>query len=186
MSQAHAAAAEDGELYGVVAEFGSPEELLEAAAKTKEAGYRDFETYSPFPIHGMEEATGQKYTRMPWIVFCAAVIGACVGFGLQTWTSAFDYPINIGGRPLISWPAFIPVTFECTILFAGISTVLSLFALNGLPAPYHPIFNTPGFERATVDRFFLCIEVADPKFNLDSTSSFLEKLGGHAVSPISR
>jgi len=172
------------DVYGLAAEFQSAADLLQAAHAAREAGYDRIDTFSPLPIHGMEDAVGQRFTRLPWIVFIAGLAGAAFGFGLQYWTSVIDYPLNIGGKPLNSWPAFIPITFECTILFAGLTSALSMVLMNGLPRPHHPVFNIPNFERATVDRFFLCIEADDPRFDRDSTRSFLEGLNPDAVSEV--
>ncbi|MEM1024255.1 MAG: DUF3341 domain-containing protein [Myxococcota bacterium] len=172
------------DLYGMAAEFRSAKDLLRAANSAREAGYSKMDTFSPIPIHGMEDAVGQRFTRLPWIVFIMGLAGASFGFGLQYWTSVIDYPLNIGGKPLNSWPAFIPITFECTILFAGLTSALSMILLNGLPRPHHPMFAVPNFDRATQDRFFLCIESADPKFDATSTRSFLEGLNPDAVSDV--
>jgi hypothetical protein len=171
-------------LYGLAAEFPSAKDLLRAARSVRDSGYSRFDTFSPIPIHGMEEAVGQRYTLLPWIVFAAGMAGAAFGFGLQYWTSVIDYPLVIGGKPLNSWPAFIPITFECTILFAGITSAVAMVLMNGLPRPYHPMFNAPNFERATVDRFFLCIEAEDPAFDREATRSFLEGLNPDAVSDV--
>lgn len=172
------------QLYGLVAEFETAHDLLEATEKTRKAGYTRIDAHSPLPIHGMEEAIGQSYTRLPIIVAIGGFTGCCFGFGLQYWTSVIDYPIMIGGKGLNSWPAFIPVTFECTILFAAIAAVLGMIFMNGLPRPNHPIFETPNFERASQDRFFLAIEAEDPKFERGSTRTFLEELNPHAVSEV--
>ncbi|MGF1508687.1 MAG: DUF3341 domain-containing protein [Myxococcota bacterium] len=171
-------------LYGLAAEFPSGQDLLRAAGAVRRAGYTKFDTFSPLPIHGMEDAVGQRYTLLPWVVFVAAVAGGALGFGLQYWTSVIDYPLVIGGKPLNSWPAFIPITFECTILFAGLTSAIAMVLMNGLPRPYHPMFNTPRFERATVDRFFLCIEAEDPMFDRDATRAFLEEHNPDAVSDV--
>ena len=172
------------DLFGMAAEFPSAADLLQAAAAVRDAGYRRFDTFSPLPIHGMEDAVGQPFTRLPWVVFVLGLTGAAFGFGLQYWTSVIDYPLNIGGKPLNSWPAFIPITFECTILFAGLTSAIAMVLMNGLPRPHHPVFNTPNFERASSDRFFICIEADDPKFDRESTRSFLEGLNPDAVSEV--
>lgn len=168
--------------HAVVAEFAGPDDVLHAAEKAYAAGYRRIEAYSPFPIHGMSEAIGFKDQRIPWIVFMGGVTGAVLGYALQYYTSVWDYPMNVGGKPLNSIPAFIPVTFECTILFAAIGAVIGMFAMNLLPQPYHPIFNTPGFDRASQDRFFLAIEAGDEKFNRGEIENFLEGLSPINVS----
>lgn len=180
----HAVNGNGHDLYGVAAEFPSAADLLQAARQVREAGYRQFDTFSPLPIHGMEDAVGQKFTKLPWIVFIAGLTGAAFGFWLQYWTSVIDYPLNIGGKPLNSWPAFIPITFECTILFAGLTSALSMVLMNGLPRPHHPVFNIPNFERASADRFFICIESEDPKFDREATRAFLEGLNPDAVSEV--
>ena len=168
-------------LYGLMAEFDSPADLLEAAGRAYEEGYRRMDAYSPFPVHGLAEALGFRRTRLPLLVFFGGIAGCVGGYGLQYWISAIDYPLNIGGRPLNSWPAFIPVTFELTILVAALAAVLGMLALNGLPLPYHPVFNVPEFELASRNRFFLCIESTDPKFDRGETNHFLESLKPLAV-----
>jgi hypothetical protein len=164
-----------------MAEFDSPADLLGAAERAYAEGYRRMDAYTPFPVHGLAEAIGFRRTRLPLLVFFGAVAGCVGGYGLQYWISAIDYPLNIGGRPLNSWPAFIPVTFELTILVAALAAVLGMLALNGLPRPYHPVFNVPEFELASRNRFFLCIEATDPKFDRGETKHFLEGLKPHAV-----
>lgn len=171
-------------LYGLIAEFDDPEALLAAAEKTRDAGYTKFEAYTPMPIHGLDEAVGYRGTRLPWVIFGAGLIGAIGMFSLQTWINVVEYPMNIGGRPLFSWPAFIPATFEGMVLLSAFAAVFGMIAACGLPRPYHPVFNAPNFERASVDRFFLCIEAADPKFELKRTRQFLESLGPLAVSTV--
>jgi Protein of unknown function (DUF3341) len=168
-------------IYGLMAEFDSPADLLDAAGRAYEEGYRRMDAYTPFPVHGLAEALGFHRTRLPLLVFFGGIAGCVGGYGLQYWISAIDYPLNIGGRPLNSWPAFIPVTFELTILLAALAAVLGMLALNGLPMPYHPVFNVPEFELATRNRFFLCIESIDPKFDRGETRHFLENLKPHAV-----
>lgn len=171
-------------LYGLMAEFDSADALLAAAEKTRDAGYKKFEAYTPIPIHGLDEAVGYRGTRLPWVIFGAGLLGAGGMFALQTWINLVAYPMNIGGRPLFSWPAFIPATFEGMVLLSAFAAVFGLIAACGLPRPYHPVFNAPNFERATVDRFFLCIEAADPKFELKRTRQFLESLEPLAVSTV--
>lgn len=171
-------------LYGLMAEFDHPDALLAAAEKTRDAGYKRFEAYTPIPIHGLDEAVGYRGTRLPWVIFGAGLFGAGGMFAFQTWTNVVAYPMNIGGRPLFSWPAFIPATFEGMVLLSAFAAVFGLIAACGLPRPYHPVFNAPNFERATVDRFFLCIEAADPKFELKRTRQFLESLEPLAVSTV--
>jgi Protein of unknown function (DUF3341) len=168
-------------IYGIMAEFDGPEALLEAAHRSFAEGYRRMDAYSPFPIDGLAEAIGFQKTRIPLIVLIGGILGCIGGFYLQYWAAVIDYPLNIGGRPLNSWPMFIPVTFELTILAAALSAVLGLFALNGLPMPYHPVFNVERFQLATRNRFFLCIESIDPKFDREATRRFLESLGPQGV-----
>jgi Protein of unknown function (DUF3341) len=168
-------------LYGLMAEFTTPEALLEAARRAYEAGYRRMDAYSPFPVDGLAEAIGFHRNMLPLIVLIGGLIGAAGGFYLQYYVSVVDYPLNIGGRPLNSWPAFIPVTFELTILAAALSAVLGLLGLNGLPMPYHPVFNVERFELASRNRFFLCIEARDPKFHRVETRRLLEQVKSQGV-----
>lgn len=168
--------------YGVVAEFDSPEELMSAANKAREAGYRQLDAYTPFPVHGLSDAIGFKDEKVPWIVFAGALTGAAGGYLLQYYTAVIDYPINVGGKPLNSLPMFFPVTYEATILFAAFGAVFGMFALNRLPQPYHGVFNTPNFERASQDKFFLAIEAEDEKFDEVETQQFLETMNANNVS----
>lgn len=172
--------------YGIIAEFEEAEHLIQAAAAAKEAGYRRIEGYSPFPVHGLSHAMGFHDNRVPWIVFVSGMIGGCFGFLMQFWISVVDLPLNVGGKPMNSLPSWVPIIFECTILFAVLSAFGSVLVLNWLPQPYHPIFNAPGFERASQDRFFLCIESADPLFDNEGTREFLEGLRPMAVSLVAR
>jgi hypothetical protein len=167
-------------IHGVMAEFATPDELVEATRKAAAAGYKDVEAYSPIPIEGLAEELG-FHTKLPLLVLIAGIIGAISGFALEYWISVIDYPINIGGRPLNSWPSFIPVVFECTVLFAGITAVVGMIALNKLPEPYHPVFNVDRFELASDDRFFLAIDASDPKFDREGVKSFLQGLGAAGV-----
>src|SRR5207244_8730306 len=171
-------------LYGLMAEFDEPTTIVVAARRAHEEGYRRMDAYSPFPIEELTEAIGFTHTKLPLIVLIGGIVGCLGGFTLCYWVSAIAYPLNIGGRPLNSWPAFIPVTFECTILLAALAAVLGMLALNGLPQPYHPVFNVPSFALASRDRFFLCIEAADPKFDISRTRAFLEGLGPRAISEV--
>ena len=170
--------------YALVAEFASAEELLAAAEKTADEGYREVDAYTPFPVHGLSDALRFHDIRMPWLIFTGGLCGAFFGFTLQWYTAAVDYPLSVGGKPFNSLPSFFPVTFECTILFSALTAFFCMFGLNGLPRPYHSIFNTPGFQRASVDRFFLAIEVKDPKYDEKETKAFLEGLGAVAVSEV--
>ena len=171
-------------LYGLMAEFDTPTEVVEAARSAYEEGYRSMDAYSPYPIEELSEAIGFHRNRLPLIVLIGGIVGCVGGFALCYWASAITYPLNIGGRPLNSWPAFIPVTFETTILVAALSAVFGMLALNGLPQPYHPVFNVPSFETASRNHFFLCIESKDPKFDPEATRAFLESLGPREVTDV--
>lgn len=168
-------------IYGLMAEFNTPEALVAASERAHREGYRRIDAYSPFPIEGLAEAIGFRKNLLPLIVLIGGVIGCAAGFYLQYWVHVIDYPLNIGGRPLNSWPLFIPVTFELTVLVAALAAVLGLLALNGLPMPYHPVFNVERFELASRNRFFLCVEASDPKFDAAATRRFLEGLSPHGV-----
>jgi hypothetical protein len=171
-------------LYGLSAQFDDADAILAAAEKTRAAGYTQIDAYTPIPVHGLDEALGFRRTRLPWLILLGGLIGAAGIFGLATWVNVFEYPINIGGRPLFSWPAFIPITFEGMVLLAAFAAVFGMLGLNGLPMPYHPMFNTPNFERATNDLFFLTIEASDPQFEIGKTRQFLESLGAQQVSSV--
>jgi hypothetical protein len=165
-------------LHGLMAEFDSPQSLLDAAHAVHRAGYRKADAYSPFPIHGLAEAFGFRERSVAPIVLMGGLTGLLGGYGLEYWTQVIDYPMNIGGRPYHSWVNYIPPAFETTILIASISCVVGMLVLNGLPQPYHPVFNAKGFDRASQDKFFLAIEATDPKFNLEATRAFLSGLAG--------
>jgi len=171
-------------IHGLMAEFSSAEDLVKAAQQAYAAGYRRMDAYSPLPIDGLAEAIGFRRTGVPLIVLLGGIAGCLGGFYLQYWIAAIDYPINVGGRPYNSWPSFIPVTFELTILAAAFAAILSMLALNGLPMPYHPVFNVPRFAQASRDRFFLCIEAADAKFDQTETTRFLTTLQSTGVSVV--
>jgi hypothetical protein len=171
-------------IYGIMAEFDSPSDLVAAARRTYEAGYQKIDAYSPFPIEELAEAIGFHHNAVPLVVLIGGLVGCVSGYLLQYWISVITYPINVGGRPLHSWPAFIVVTFEMTILFAGVAAVLGMLALNGLPMPYHPVFNVPRFAFATKDRFFLMVFSTDSKFNTVETRRFLEALGPRSISEV--
>jgi len=162
--------------HGLIAEFKGHEELLEAARAAYRAGYRRMDGYTPFPVEGLPEALGRKRTAVPAIMLTGGILGGGGAYFMEWYANVVSYPLNIGGRPLHSWPAFIPITFELTVLGAAIFGFFGSLALNGLPRHHHPIFNAAHFERASVDRFFLCIEAADPKFQLAETKRFLESL----------
>ncbi len=163
-------------LYGVMAEFDNPTDLVAAARRTHQAGYRRINGYSPYPIEELSEAIGFTHTALPLIVLIGGVLGGIGGFLMQYWMEVIDYPLNVGGKPFNSWPAFIPITFECTILFAALAAVFGMLALNKLPQPYHPVFNAPNFALATRDRFFLVIEASDRKFEHDEVMTFMSGL----------
>ena len=171
-------------VYGLMAEFEDPNQLVAAAHRVREAGYRRVDAYSPLPIEELHEAIGFHDKKLQLIVLIGGLIGCLAGYLLQFWVSTMAYPLNVGGKPLNSWPAFIPVTFECTILGAALAAVLGMLALNGLPQPYHPVFNVPRFALASRNRFFLCIEAKDPKFDLEQTRRFLETLSPREVSTV--
>ena len=168
-------------IYGLLAEYADEEALMHAAQQAVDAGYKRVEAYSPFPIHGMARVLGVRGRRLPWIVLIGGTVGVVGALVMQYYSAVIDYPLNIGGRPYASWPSFIPIAFELLILVAGISTVLGMFALNGLPQPYHPLFNVPEFSRASRDGFFLCIEAQDALFAMDRTRSLLLNAGARQV-----
>lgn len=167
--------------YGLMAEFDTADALVAATRKTTAAGYTKTDAFSPFPIHEMSDALNFHERKIAPIILVAGLIGLTVGWGLEYWSTAIAYPMNIAGRPFNSWAAFIPPAFETTILFAAFSAVIGMFALNGLPQPYHPVFNVPAFARASQDRFFLLIEATDPKFNAEATTAFLSGLNPREV-----
>lgn len=171
-------------LYGLLAEFPTPEALVAATHAARTAGYREMDAFSPFSIEGLADALGFRRTRMPLIFLAGGIIGGVAGFLLQYWVSVSAYPINVGGRPLDSVPSFIPVTFEMTVLFAALAGVVGMFALDGLPQPYHPVFNAPSFARVTRDGFFLLIEARDPLFHAPETRDFLRRVGAHEVQDV--
>lgn len=166
-------------MHGLMAEFLSADQILIATRRARQAGYRDMDAYAPYPVRGLAEELGMRGTKIPTLVLVAGLIGGGVGFFMQFFSMAIDYPLNVGGRPLNSWPVFIPITFEVLVLVASFSAVLGMFYLSGLPKPYHPVFNVPQFVRASQDRFFLCIEATDPQFDAGATARFLAALGAH-------
>ncbi len=171
-------------IYGMMAEFDSASDLVAAARRTHEEGYHKIDAYSPFPVEGLAEEIGFRKNGVPLVVLIGGLLGCMSGYALQYWISAVSYPINVGGRPYNSWPAFIIVTFEMTILFAGLAAVFGMLALNGLPMPYHPVFNVPRFAFATRDRFFLIIFSSDAKYDAGATRAFLETLGPRSISEV--
>ena len=171
-------------IHGLMAEFDRPTALVAAAEKARLAGFRNMDAYTPIPIEELEEALGLKRTRLPMLVFLGGLLGGIGGYSLEYWSSTMAYPMNVGGRPFHSWPQFIPVTFETTVLGAALTAFVGMWALNRLPQPYHPVFNVPEFARASSDRFFLCIEATDPRFDRNGTRHFLEGLNPVGVSEV--
>jgi hypothetical protein len=162
------------QIYGLMAEFNEPDQVLAAARRAYEDGYRCMDAYTPFPVEGLAAALGHRRSPVPLLVLIGGITGGTGGYLMQWYAMAVGFPLNIGGRPFHSWPAFIPITFELTILAASLTAVVSMFALNRLPEPYHPVFHSAAFERATTDRFFLCIEARDPRFDAVVTREFLD------------
>ncbi len=168
-------------IYGLLAEFDTPTQLVDAANKIREAGYTKTDAFSPFPLHEIDEALGIKRSILPILVFFGGIAGLLTGLSLQIFVHYIDYPIIVGGRPFISIPSFIPPAYELTILFASFTAVGGMLLLNGLPQPYHPVFNVPRFALATREKFFLLIETKDSKFNYDETKSFMQSLNPQEV-----
>ena len=173
-------------IHGVIAEFDGPEQLVEAAQRAYAEGYRMMDAYTPFPVHGLADAIGHRGVRLPRYVLMGGIAGGLGGFLMQAYANVYDYPMNIGGRPYFSWPAYIPITFETTILGAVVTAVFGMLLLNGLPQPYHPVFNVPNFEMASRSHFFLCIEATDPRFDREQTQYFLQRLGAKQVAEVER
>jgi len=171
-------------VHGLMAEFDNPTDLVEAANRARLAGYTSMDAYTPFPIEELDEALALKKNRLPLIVLLGGIFGGGGGYFLEYWTQVIAWPMNIGGRPFHSWPHFIPVTFECTVLGASLAAFVGMLALNGLPQPYHPVFNVPRFALASRNRFLLCVEARDPLFDLERTRRFLETLSPREVSTV--
>lgn len=168
-------------LYGLMAEFETPEQILEAALRTHAAGYRRVDAFTPIPVEGLAEAVGFEWTSLPIVVFCGGFLGGCTGFFMCWYANVISFPLNIGGKPLNSWPAWIPITYELTILGAALAAVFGMIIMNGLPRPYHPVFNVSRFALASTDRFFLCIKARDQKFEVAQTKAFLQELKPQGV-----
>lgn len=171
-------------IHGLMGEFGTPEELIHAVEKVREAGYRRIDAYAPFPVEGLSEALGLKRNMVPLITLIGGLVGGVGGFFFQYWAAGITYPLNIGGRPLNSWPAFIPVTFELTILGASLAAVFGMLALNRLPHPHHPVFNVHRFAHASSDRFFVLIESNDPNFHLEKCARMLEEVHAQHITEV--
>lgn len=173
-------------VYGIVAEFSDGESLLKAANKVREAGYTATDAFSPVPVHGIVEALGIRKSRMAALIFCGGLTGALTGLLFQTWVSVGAYPHVVSGRPLFSWPSFVPVIFEATVLFSAFCAVFGMLIRNRLPEPYHPVFNTPEFSKASTDGYFISIESSDPKYNSNAIKSLLSGTGARRVTEVSR
>lgn len=176
--------AEAPRLHGMMAVFETPEALLEATRRAHAEGFRRMDAYTPYPVDGLSETLGLPPNRLPLIVLLSGIAGGLVGYGMQLFAMAVHLPINVGGRPLNSWPAFVPITFELTILFGAFGAVFGMLAMNRLPQPYHPSFNVPGFTQVTLDRFVLCIESSDPLFERERTRRFLQSLAPREVADV--
>jgi hypothetical protein len=177
---------EENPLYGLMAEFETAGHLVAAARRTREAGFKKFDAFAPLPIHELDEAMDLHDNRVSLFTLIGGLLGCAGGFALCSWVSAVALPLNIAGRPQISVPMFIPITFECTILLGGLTAAISMIAMNGLPKPYHPVFNVERFAAAARNKFFLCIESEDPKFDRDATAGFLESLGAEEIAEVAR
>jgi hypothetical protein len=168
-------------IYGVMAEFDSAQSIVDAARRTAADGFTNVEAYTPVPIEQLNDILHRRRTRLPRAVLVGGLAGMATGFALQYWISVIDYPLNIGGRPFASWPAFVIPSYELTILFASLTALFAMVIANGLPQPYHPVFNVPRFSLASSDKFFLVIEAVDPKFDQQRTTEFLRGLGANGV-----
>jgi hypothetical protein len=177
---------EQHSLYGLMAEFETAGELVDAARRTREAGFRKFDAFSPFPIHELDDAMDLHDNRVSLFTLIGGLVGCVGGFSLASWVEAVALPLNIGGRPLISAPMYIPITFECTVLVGGLTAAISMILMNGLPLPYHPVFNVDRFANASRNKFFLCIESDDPQFDRHSTAGFLESLEPEEIAEVAR
>ncbi|AEB12912.1 DUF3341 domain-containing protein [Marinithermus hydrothermalis] len=171
-------------LFGLVAEFDDPERLLEATRRARAEGYQRLDAHTPFPVEGLVEALGRRDERIPWIAFVVGMLGAAFGFWMQAYIQTVDYPLNIGGKPLLGWPAYVPITFEITILSISIALFFAMLLMNGLPLAHHPLRNTPVYPRIFADRFVLVVEATDPRFDPEATRTFLEGLGALSVTEV--
>lgn len=171
-------------VYGLIAEFEDAHDIVHAAHEVYDEGYRKMDAYTPLPVEGLPEALGFKDMYVPSMMLVAGIAGGLLAFFGIYYLLAYEYPMNVGGRPIFAWPMFLPITFELTVLLSALTGIFGMFAINGLPQPYHPVFDAPDFSRASSDRFFLCIEAKDPQFDLVETRRFLEGLGASRVSEI--
>lgn len=169
---------------GLMAQYAEPEALRAAVQSARANGYRKLEAFTPFLVEGLVDDLQTRDERVPKVVFAFGMIGVAAGFGMQVYASVYDYPLNIGGRPDLSWPSFIPITFETGVLFAAFAAVFGMLAMNGLPRFHHPAFGTVGFDRATDDKFFLFVDACDPCFELDETRKLLDGLGAESVTEV--
>lgn len=174
----------ESDIYGLMAEFSRDGEILNAARKAYADGYRRMDAFTPFPVEGLAETLGRKKSHVPFYVLLAGIVGGIGGYFMEWYAMAVSYPLDVGGRPLNSWPAYIPITFELTILSAAITAIITMLIFNRLPQPYHPVFNVAEFRRASTDKFFLCIEAVDPQFDLKATRDFLESLKSDRISEV--
>ena len=175
---------EKPEIHGIMAEFSTAEELIDAVKAANDAGYHKMDAYSPVPLEELHDLLHIHDNRVSLFTLIGGLCGCCGGFGLLSWTSSLAYPLNIGGRPLISVPMFIPITFECTVLIAGLTAAIGMILLNGLPMPYHPVFNVDRFANASRNKFFLCIEADDPHFDRQAVANFLQTLEPDEVAEV--
>ena len=174
------------ERYGLLAEFDSASAVYRACEKVRDAGYRDWDSYTPFPVHGLDRAMGLPSSRIPWIALCTGLTGAAIGFGLQTWVHAVTYPLVISGKPYFAWPTYIPITFELGVLLTALGALFGMLAINQLPRLHHPLFSSERFERVTDDKFFIAIEATDPSYDEEATAALLREAGASHVESVQR